>query len=357
MMRVLKLAILWLLLAGLLPVQAQDTVSDLLGRINGLRASVGLAPYTLNAALAAAARNHADWMATSGEVSHVQPDGSRPRDRAAASGYVSPWVSENIYAGINATPDVAWSFWVNSPVHYAGLTNPTYTDVGIASATGTLRAYVLVFGAPPERAPGRRIATGTGSSGSAAAGSSAPAAPPSFVVGVDAVGHIMHEVQPDDTLGDIAFTYGYNWDVIPTLLAINGMTEDDIRLLKQGSVILVPPQDGTYTPTAAPPTATATITPAVTASATLPPPVALVLAATSPARLPALPPPATYIAPTASPTAALLVRPVPTPPAAAPADPAPPPDARPALLVLALIVQACILAAAGVELLRRHRRS
>lgn len=70
---------------------------DLLGQINALRAERGLAPYTLDSALSAAAQNQANWMAQTGQVSHTQADGSTPRSRAAAAGYPSNWVSENIY--------------------------------------------------------------------------------------------------------------------------------------------------------------------------------------------------------------------------------------------------------------------
>ena len=112
-------------------VQAQDVVGDLLGRINQLRAEQGLSSYRLNNALNAAAQNQASWMASSGQVSHTQSDGSSVRDRARAAGYGSSWVSENIYMGTLATTDSAWQFWLNSPIHYRGLTSPNYQDIGI----------------------------------------------------------------------------------------------------------------------------------------------------------------------------------------------------------------------------------
>ena len=65
----------------------------------------------------------------------------------------------------------------------------------------------------------------------------------------------MHEVQSGDTIGDIALIYGYTWQDIPYMLEINDMSAEDIRLLKPGSVFLVPPKDGTFTPI--PPTAEA----------------------------------------------------------------------------------------------------
>lgn len=263
-MKTLRLLILFGCVLGMVfPVRAQED-ADLLNRINNLRASVGVSGYTRNSILDAAARNQAQWLVNTGQISHTQSDGSTPRTRAAAAGYPSTWVSENIYAGTNASVGSAWNFWINSPIHYRGLTSPNYVDVGIGIASGDWgRAYVLVFGnATGSWSPSGGVSTGGGSSASSGGGSAGSvSAPPSFVVGVDARGYIMHEVQAGDTLGDIALIYGYTWDDIPTMLEVNHLTEDDARVLEVGSVFLVPPQSGTYTPTPEPATHTPTATP------------------------------------------------------------------------------------------------
>lgn len=219
--------------------------ADLLARINSLRGSLGLAPYQLNASLNAAAANHAQWMASTQQISHYQSDGSTPRTRAVAAGYPSSWVSENIYGGTNASVDRAWNFWINSSIHYRGLTNPNYDHIGIGTASGNgINTYVLVFGNSSGTVS---VNTGSGNSGNAGS-----IAAPSFIVGYDESGNIMHEVQPDQTLGDIALIYGYTWDDVPRLLELNSLTENDIRLLKIGSVFLVPPYDSTPVPTNTP---------------------------------------------------------------------------------------------------------
>jgi uncharacterized protein YkwD len=53
---------------------AQDEAGDLLGRINGLRASLGRAGYSVNGALTAAAQSQAQWIVETGIVSHTRPD-------------------------------------------------------------------------------------------------------------------------------------------------------------------------------------------------------------------------------------------------------------------------------------------
>lgn len=228
------LAALLLILIHIIPVPAQDARSDLLSRINGLRRTLGLHAYVLNGSLNTAADNHARWMARTGQVSHTQEDGGGPRTRALNAGYGSNWVSENIYLGGSAADAFGW--WLNSPVHYAGMTSPHYYDIGIGSASGSRRtAYVLVYG------------NNGGRASSNAAPAASPGGAPSFVLGLDEVGNIKHEVQPGDTIGDIAVIYGYGWAQVPTLQALNGMDESEY-LLEIGSVFLIPPGDGTFTP-------------------------------------------------------------------------------------------------------------
>lgn len=383
MTRVLRAA--WLLLLLFLMsthLIAQDPISDLLSRTNQLRATFGLHAYTLNGALASAAQNQANWMASTGAVSHVQPDGSRPRDRAAAAGYYSPWINENIYVGGMASTDTAWTFWVNSAIHYAALTSPNYSDVGIAWASGEHnKAFVMVFGAPAEAvempalppansAPPPANNDGGGQTGSASvpasdpnsnAGAPRPAVRQRVIVGMDAVGNMMHEVQEGDTLGDIAMLYGYSWDVIPTMMAINRMSEEEIRGIKVGSVLLVPPHEGTYTPTPEPPTPTMlpTVTPYSlsafqTPSATVSPQAVAMAGAAS-----TLMPSATVITPSAT-VSALNVEslatqtptPMPTPGAQAAGGS----DYRGPLLMVVVGVQMIFLGGATLEALRRRRQ-
>lgn len=355
---------LFFLLIAAAPLQAQDAVSDLLGRINSLRGSLGLPGYTLNASLSAAAQSQAQWMVDTGNVSHTRPDGSTPRTRAAAAGYGSNWVSENIYMGTVATASDAWNFWLNSAIHYAGMTSSNYSEIGIGAARNATwgAAYVLVFGNPR---PLQQAVPRTGSSANGAA-----PAPPSFVVGVDQHGNIMHEIQPGDTLGDIALIYGYTWDDIPYMLQLNGMTDADIRELEVGSVFLVPPYDGTYTPTPdTQPTEAATPLPEMTTG-----PVELVALPTATATPPPSPQPSPTplhipIATSASvPQAFISALPSPTPlmvaSAGTPALVASTlntalvvaPDGPSPWLIVGIVLQVGVLAVAAVEFIRRARR-
>lgn len=241
------------------PAAAQGEAGDLLGRINGLRASVGRGPYSMNGALSAAAQSQAQWIVDNGSVSHTRPDGSGPRTRALNAGYPSTQVSENIYGGTNASVNDAWTFWVNSGIHYASLVNAAYTEVGVGIARGGWgNAYVLVFGNPGGAPPPAPAAIGAASNNGGGGGQAAASGPPAYVLGLDDRGNIMHQVQPGDTLGDIALIYGYTWADLPALMALNNLR--DVRDLDVGSIFLVPSRAGTYTPTTDPNSPTPTFT-------------------------------------------------------------------------------------------------
>lgn len=357
MARMMKKALLLCLIFVIVaPLYAQDGAGDLLNRVNALRASVGRAGYSLNGALSAAAQQQAQWMIDTGSVSHTHPDGSGPRTRAQNAGYPSNAVSENIYAGSNASVDSAWTFWINSGIHYAGLVNPAYTEVGIGIAAGDWgRAYVMVFGNPngygyAAAAPAVSAGSG-GGSGSSSGGGSGAAAPPSFVVGTDERGNIQHQVQPGDTLGDIALIYGYTWADLPRMMELNGMA--DVRDLEVGSIFLVPPHAGTYTPTVDPNTPT----PAPTATPLPPTITPFSLPTATPTAIPMIPTAGLDITP---PVEIVQVLDAPTPEIVQPIAAAPAPQPRnnnTMWLVIALGVQVVVLVGAGAEfLLRRSRR-
>ncbi len=349
-----KCFLLCLIVLIAVPVYAQDGAGDLLNRVNALRSSLGRAGYSLNGALSAAAQQQAQWMIETGSVSHTHPDGSGPRTRAQNAGYSSNAVSENIYAGSNASVDSAWTFWINSGIHYAGLVNPAYSEVGIGIAAGDWgRAYVMVFGNPNGygyAAAAPAVSAGSGSASSGSGSGSGVAAPPSFVVGTDEHGNIQHLVQPGDTLGDIALIYGYTWADLPRMMALNGMA--DVRDLEVDTIFLVPPYAGTYTPTVDP----STPTPAPTATPVPPTITPFTLATNTPTPIPMIPTAGLDITP---PAEVVQVINAPTPELVQPIAAVPAPQARnnnTTWLLIALGVQVFVLVGAGVEFIRRSRR-
>ena len=248
---------------------------------------------------------------------------------------------ENYFLGSDGSIEAAWRFWLGSAPHYGNLTSSLLTEIGIGrSSAGGRTAYVLVFGHNSGRA-----APQTG--GSTADGAAASGGQPPYVLGLDEVGNIRHEVQAGHTIGDIALIYGYTWDDIPAMLELNGMSADDIRFLQPGAEFLVPPKAGTFTPTSTVPDETASATATPTAAITEPANTPTDSRATA--------------TPTKAATRALRIE----GPAAASATPAP--DfgrqqegdsqsyAQLLLLGAAILVQVGVIGGAALELLRRSR--
>lgn len=354
------------------PSLAQDEASNLLNRINNLRASLGLPGYSMNGALNAAAQQQAQWIVATGNVSHNHEDGTGPRDRAVANGYPSSDVSENIYGGTMANADFAWTFWVNSPIHYRGMTHEHYLDLGIGIASGEWgTAYVLVFGNPGVPDP---VVNSGGGGGSTTADNSDPAAaaPPPYLLGKDEFGNIMHEIQPEDTLGGIALIYGRTWDDIPAIVEYNQL--ESVTDLEIGAVLLIPPLEGTFTPTPeggnteataestsavdveVPPTTTPTEVPAAVIEPTQGP-LHVATAGAAPPELFGDISPTPYESPTPAESAvALMVTFPPNTPTSEPTAVTIQRSGTSPWLIGAILLQCGILTAAGFEFFRRARK-
>jgi hypothetical protein len=183
--------------------QGADDVTWLLNQINTLRASLGLHPYALNAQLSAAAQQHSQYMADTCDISHMESNGSRPIDRARANGYTGNWISENIYSGSTPNPSGAWDFWMNSPIHYQGITHEVVNEIGIGAAYGSCGwySYTLLFGHRDDvNAPPAPPVADDGDTGVAAAPPAYVPPPPSST--------------PTATI--ITFTPSPTWTLTPT---------------------------------------------------------------------------------------------------------------------------------------------
>lgn len=120
--------------------------TDLLDRINALRAEDGLAPYTLNVQLSAAALRHSQDMAGTGNISHTGSDDSSARQRILDTGYPAVASAEGIYGG--ASLDDAFQFWSTDPDHRPSLLSTQYREIGFGTAQGGFLTYfTITFGA------------------------------------------------------------------------------------------------------------------------------------------------------------------------------------------------------------------
>lgn len=125
---------------------------------NAFRREQKLAPVKPNAALTAAARAFARYLAETGRFGHTV-DGRQPADRTKAAGYKHCIVAENLAMNqdsrgfeTRALAGQAVTGWQNSPPHRAAMLNPHVTEIGV----GIVRApdaapkflSVQLFGRP-----------------------------------------------------------------------------------------------------------------------------------------------------------------------------------------------------------------
>jgi len=87
-------------------------------------------PVVTHPTLRASARGHSRDMAQRNYFDHTTPEGVEPSQRAAAAGYRSTFVGENIAAG-QPTPASVVAAWVKSPGHCVNLMDPRYRFLGV----------------------------------------------------------------------------------------------------------------------------------------------------------------------------------------------------------------------------------
>lgn len=128
------------------PTARVATAGDLRSLVNAERRARGLAPVTVQAQLAEAARRHSRDMADHGYASHTSRDGTNLRGRVRATGYlrnVRSWVLGEAIAwgeGASAAAPRVLAALMASPTHKAVLLDPDVRQVGVGITRGLPRA-------------------------------------------------------------------------------------------------------------------------------------------------------------------------------------------------------------------------
>jgi LysM repeat protein len=246
----LTLALGLLLPSGVEAQSGQPTAEDVIEAVNALRADNDLPPYEANSILMIIAQAQAEYMASTGVVTHFDEDGARPYQRAIKAGYpvagdltFGGFFSENIDTGAGLTPVQVVAQWQGDAADLKTMLSPNFKDIGVGvTVENGITYYVLDAGA------------------STGIFLTAPASPPSViftsvpgtpgtqvapVVTSTALedGSVYHVVESDQALWSIALAYGLT---IEELKQQNRLVTDDIFI---GQKLLISQTDpSTATP-------------------------------------------------------------------------------------------------------------
>ena len=235
---------------------AAGTAYDLINGVNALRASYGLAPYSINPILMYTAQAQADFMAANTTVTHSGPGGIGVTDRLLVAGYplagdlsLGGFRSENITGGSESmSAQTAVDQWTGDAPHLTTMISPDLTEIGAGVAVAGGRVYYVIDCARPTTAGASQSPITPVGGGTTVPGAEAPAEPIQVVMvntpNVD--GNVIHEVKYGQTLWQIAITYETRIDEIKQL---NNLSGNDIYpgqklLIKMG--VLVPTLTSTF---------------------------------------------------------------------------------------------------------------
>ena len=231
--------------------QGQDP-NSVIAAVNALRASQGLPAYSTSSTLMSLAQTHAEYMATTGNITHTSADGSRPYQRALAAGYplagqIPPgFYSENILGAPDMSPQGAVQIWTGDAPHMNTMTSAMLQEIGAGVAvSGGMVYYVIDCARPTTSGLPQAYTPGAAESSFNLANE--------IIVPVtkstpNAKGEIIHEVQSGQSLWQIAIEYGVKIDQIR---ARNQLSAE--YLINPGDTLLIMTVG---TPTPIPPSAT-----------------------------------------------------------------------------------------------------
>lgn len=118
--------------------------SVLVNLTNKERAINKVGELKLNELLVKAAQMKADDMASKGYFAHNSPDGKTPWYWFEQAGYIYRYAGENLAVNFRDSEEVQRA-WVNSRGHFLNIINPKYTEIGIATSTGTYKGREAIF--------------------------------------------------------------------------------------------------------------------------------------------------------------------------------------------------------------------
>ncbi|MCC7119819.1 MAG: LysM peptidoglycan-binding domain-containing protein [Anaerolineales bacterium] len=286
--------------------QAISTPDQLISAVNSLRLSYGLTPLAVHPVLMQSAQSQADYMASTGEITHSRPGGGTYTQQLLALGFplsgdlsLGGFRAENILSSFgpldwNGVPP-AWQ----DADHMNTMLSQNFTHIGAGiSQNGDTYYFALDCAAATNTGQMQESAATIVASAGAENGNAAGVS--QFMVPIAKStarpdGKVYHKVQYGQTLWSIAIDYG---TTIKKIQALNNLGED--LTIQQGEELLVlenatPPPPASPTPATLP-----TILPTLTQLPATPQMVFPFTAVVAPTETQIAPTPATAPAPVSS---------------------------------------------------------
>jgi len=228
----------------------QSSAYDLIAEVNALRVASGLPEYIVSPILMGTAQAQADFMASTGSVTHAGPGGIILTQRLLNAGYplagdlsLGGFRAENITGGSGKTAIQAVQQWLGDAEHINTMLSPVLVEIGAGVAVSNGRVYYVIDCArpttsgAPQALPESGEASGVGDN-SIASTPGAEIVPqymaPVLTVAPDSEGLVYHEVLYGQSLWSLAIAYGVKIDEIRTL---NGLSPDYV--IQTGDRLLV----------------------------------------------------------------------------------------------------------------------
>lgn len=255
-------------IAAAAPQPQQTTItspSQLIDVVNNLRAANGLTTLAVHNALMQSAQTQADYMASTGQITHSRPGGITFTQQLIDLGFplAGEIRSENI---LSSSGPLVWNgvpaVWQDAQ-HMNTMLSPSYTHIGAGISQGA-GGYYYALDCAAASGSGSTTTSGSGTPGATSVSAVSQYIVPIVVSTAQPDGNVYHILQNGQTLWSVAIEYG---TTIKQIQNLNGLGDDLVvwqgqkLLVKQGATQPAPP---TTTPTEVA-TSTPVIPPTLTA--------------------------------------------------------------------------------------------
>lgn len=216
----------------------------IMAEVNALRASQGLAPYTVDGGLARYSQAHSEYQAAIDAVTHVHKDSPQPQELGLLENIASGSV-DYLDAGT-----VVYQIWSDA-LHRQAMTGYASGSMGAGVAANGSTVYITLNVRPGEGLAPVSQAQPTSAPGAVAqaASPSAPEASPQPLLTSTprADGSVRHTVGFGESLWSIAIAYGVR---IVDIRTLNGLPPDSTEIYQGQVLIIWPPGSFPNAPTA-----------------------------------------------------------------------------------------------------------